>query len=137
MHTRSLPALGGAVFALAFDAFYVWVVQREGEGDLQRTDVRWIAGSIAVAAAVLLVSVAIQSPSVRTGLLAASAVILAAWAVVASLSVGILLLPAAALAFMALFDAVHDLPRGRPRLALPVGTGVALVVVAIGLQLGS
>lgn len=122
--------------ALAFDAFYVWLLEREGEGDLQRAHVRVIAGSIAAAAVFLIASVAIPRASVRAGLLAASAVILAAWAIVASLSVGILLLPAAALALMALFDAVHELPRGLSRLAPALGAGCGLVVVAIGLQLG-
>jgi NADH:ubiquinone oxidoreductase subunit K len=130
--SRSLAALGGAVFALSFDAYWVWVVERESG---PRTAA--IAASIAAAAALLIASVVVSSPSTRAGLLTASAVTLSAWAVIASLSVGVLLLPAAALALIALSDARRHAPRGPAQLALAIGAGCALVGVAITLQLAS
>ena len=83
----------------------------------------------------LLASLAIEPSRVRVGVLAPSAGLLAAWAVVGSLSVGIFLLPAAVLALMALSDAIHDLPSGSARLPLALGAGAALIIVLIALAL--
>ena len=132
MGSRSLVVLGGAVCAVAFVAFLVLAVERESG---PRTDV--IAGSVLGAAALLIVSVVVRSTTIRAGLLAVAAGILCAWAIIGSLSVGVLLLPAAVLALMAVLDARRDVPPGVARLALPIGAACALVVVAVALQLGS
>lgn len=132
VETRSFAALGSAACAVAFDAYYIWAVERESG---PRTDA--IAGSIAGAAVLLIASVVVRSPGVRAGLLAAAAVIVSAWAIIGSLSIGFFLLPAAVLALMAVLDARHDVPRGVARVVLPTGAACALVVVAIALQLGS
>src|SRR5918994_4674789 len=94
MGSRSLVVLGGAVCAVAFVAFLVLAVERESG---PRTDV--IAGSVLGAAALLIVSVVVRSTTIRAGLLAVAAGILCAWAIIGSLSVGVLLLPAAVLAY--------------------------------------
>ena len=94
-----------------------------------------VAGSAAAAAVVLVASLAIEAPRIRIGMLAAAAGLLAAWAVIASLSVGIFLLPAAVLAFMALSDAIHDLRGGSAWLPVALGGGFALAIVVIALAL--
>ena len=131
---RWVVPLEGATLAIAFDALYLWVFEREDrEGTVDPPDV--VAGSAAAAAVVLVASLAIEAPRIRIGMLAAAAGLLAAWAVITSLSVGIFLLPAAVLALMALSDAIHDLRGGSAWLPVVLGGGFALAIVVIALTL--
>lgn len=134
LHGHVLAPLTGALCALLADVFYIWLVANQGEGGLEGTRVRFIAGSIAAAAALLVASSPIRSLVLKAGMRSAAAVVLASWAVVASLSIGFLLLPAALLAFAALRDVTHLLAR-REWLVLPLGASAGLVVVALGLYL--
>src|SRR4051812_47517181 len=101
---RTVGALAAAagLLAAAWNALYISILWHEGEGDLQRTDVRYLAAAVGIVAIVLAVTFLFRSPTVRVTTLAMSAAALTGIAVIASLSIGILLAPAALLAWLAL-----------------------------------
>jgi hypothetical protein len=122
-----VPVAGG-LLAAGWDALYLWVLWQEGEGDLGEAGVRFLAASIAAAAVVLLLSSALPWGIIRAGGLAACAAALFGFAIIASLSLGVFLLPAAVLAFVASREAVAQLPSR-------TATKVSLTGLAIGLSL--
>jgi hypothetical protein len=122
-----VPVAGG-LLAAGWDALYLWVLWQEGEGDLGEAGVRFIAASIAAAAVVLLLSSALPWGIIRAGGLAACAAALLGFAIIASLSLGVFLLPAAVLAFVASRAALAQLPSR-------TATKVSLTGLAIGLSL--
>src|SRR5688572_5206402 len=94
-----VPVAGG-LLAAGWDALYLWVLWQEQEGDsgdLGEPGVWFIAASIAAAAVVLLISSALPWGIIRAGGLAACAGALLGFAIIASLSLGVFLLPAAVL----------------------------------------
>jgi hypothetical protein len=120
--------VAGDLLAAGWDALYLWVLWQEGEGDLGEAGVRFIAASIAAAAVVLLLSSALPWGIIRAGGLAACAAALLGFAIIASLSLGVFLLPAAVLAFVASRAALAQLPSR-------TATKVSLTGLAIGLSL--
>jgi hypothetical protein len=112
---RSVGVLAAAAGLLAavWNAFYLWILWHEGEGDLDRANVRYAAASVGLAALVLVLTFLLRSPSVRVAGLAAGALALSGFAVIASLSIGILLVPAALLAWVAL-DRERSIETGAP-----------------------
>jgi hypothetical protein len=123
----AFPVSAG-LLAAGWDALYLWVLWQEGEGDLGEAGVRFIAASIAAAAVVLLLSSALPWGTIRAGGLTACTALLTGFAIIASLSLGIFLLPAAVLAFVASREALAQL---QSRTA----TKVSLTGLAIGLSL--
>jgi hypothetical protein len=123
-----LVPVAGGLLAAGWDALYLGVLWQEGEGDLGEARVRFLAASIAAAAVVLLLSSALPWGIIRAGGLAACAAALFGFAIIASLSLGIFLLPAAVLAFVASREALAPLPSR-------TATKVSLTGLAIGLSL--
>jgi hypothetical protein len=125
-----VPVAGG-LLAAGWDALYLWVLWQEQEGDsgdLGEPGVWFIAVSIAAAAVVLLLSSALPWRIIRAGGLAACAGALLGFAIIASLSLGVFLLPAAVLAFLASREALAQVPSR-------TATKVSLTGLAIGLSL--
>jgi hypothetical protein len=119
-----VPIVAG-LFAAAADALYlyvIWAVQEGDTGNGSEAGVWFIAGSIGAAAVFLLVSSVVPSRSVRAAGLVASAVGLAGFAVIGAFSIGIFLLPAVFLAFLASSRALAVLPR--PTASIGQWTGV-------------
>jgi hypothetical protein len=123
-----LVPVAGGLLAAGWDALYLGVLWQEGEGDLGEAGTRFLAASIAAAAVVLLLSSALPWGIIRAGGLAACAAALFGFAIIASLSLGIFLLPAAVLAFVASHEALAQLPSR-------TATKVSLTGLAIGLSL--
>src|SRR5215210_7229236 len=91
-------ATSAASLALAWNAFYIWILWREHEGDLAEPVPQIVATSICVSAVLLLGAASLRSTRARVIALAVAAVALTALALLAAPSIGILLMPAAALA---------------------------------------
>jgi hypothetical protein len=123
----SLAAVAG-LLAGAWNAFYLWILWQEGEGDLAEANVRYVAASVAAAAIVLVLAGRLRSPSVRAAALAASAAALSGFALLASLTIGVLLLPAVALAWLAV-GREHEPAQERPHpRAAAAGVAIGLVI---------
>jgi hypothetical protein len=120
--------VGGGLLAAGWDALYLWVLRQQGENDLGEASVRFVAASIAAAALVLLFSSALPWRIIRAGGLTACAVALLSYAILASLSLGLFLMPAAVLAFVASREALAQLPSR-------AATKASLTGLAIGLSL--
>lgn len=123
-----IASVGGGLLAAGWDGLYLWVLWQEGEGDLKEASVRFIAASIAAAALVLLLSSALPWRTVRAGGLAACGAALFGFAVLASWTLGLFLMPAAVLALVASREALVQLPSR-------VATKASLTGLAIGLSL--
>jgi hypothetical protein len=123
-----LVPVAGGLLAAGWDALYLWVLWQEGEGDLGEAGVRFVAASIAAAALVLLFSSALPWGIIRAGGLAASAAALLGFAILASWTIGLFLVPAAVLAYVASRDALAQLPSR-------AATKASLTGLAIGLSL--
>ena len=106
-------AAAAGLLAAGWNALYIWILWHEGEGDLHRTHVRYLAASVALVALVLVLSFLLRSPTLRVASLAASAAALSGFAAIASFSIGILLVPAALLAWIAL-DRERSIEVGAP-----------------------
>ena len=89
------------LLAAAWTALYLWILWREGEGDLAEASVRFLATSVGGAAVLLVLATRVPSGNARATVLAACATALTGYALLAALSIGILLMPAAALAWLA------------------------------------
>jgi hypothetical protein len=122
-------ALSAAGIAVAVDALYLAIIQSEGEGELTSGRVLFVAACVG-GAALALVSALFLAPRVRAILLTAAAAMLGVWAVLGSLSIGLLLVPAALLAALAAGNAMSEARRE----AWLAGVG-AVVLVAAGLLL--
>jgi hypothetical protein len=106
--------LAAGLLAAGWAALYLYVLWREQEGDtgdLDEAGVWFIVASVGAAAAFLLLSSAVPSRAVRAAGLLASGVGLLGYAILASLSIGIFLLPAAILALLASCAALASLPQ--------------------------
>jgi hypothetical protein len=136
---RALPigvdgrAAVAAVLALAVDGVYLAVLSSQGDPKGSREAL--VTGSLAAAAGALLAPPAL-APRLRTGLFAWAATTLGSWALLGMASIGLLLVPSAALAVVALGCALEPSPHGA-RLAAAAGCCGALAVVAAGLSLTS
>jgi hypothetical protein len=124
-------AIVAAALALAVDAVYLVVLASQGNSTGSREAL--VACSLAGAAGALLAS-PVLAPQGRAGLLAWSAATLAAWALLGIASIGLLLVPSAVLAVVALGHALDTPPRGARSAAL-AGTCGALAIVVAGLAL--
>jgi hypothetical protein len=123
--------VGAGLLAAAWDALYIWILWQEGEADLREAGVRFAAASIAAAALALVFSSALPRGVIRAGVLAACAATLIGFAIIASVSIGIFLLPATVLAFVASRDALAQLPpRTRTKASL-AGTAIGLSLPAV------
>ena len=122
-------ALSAAGIALAVDALYLAIIQGEGEGELTSGRVLFVAACVA-GAALALISAQFLAPKARAILLTGAAAMLGVWAVLGSLSIGLLLVPAAIFAGFAAGHVVADAKRE----AWLAGVG-AVVLVAAGLLL--
>jgi hypothetical protein len=124
--------VGGGLLAAGWDALYLWVLwQQEGHGDLEEAGVAFVAASIAAAALVLLFSPALPWRIIRAGCLAACAAALLAFAILASLILGLFLMPAAVLAFVASRDALAQLPSRDATKASLTGLAIGLSLPAV------
>jgi hypothetical protein len=117
MTARSLSAvaapLAAGFFAAGWDALYlyvIWAVQEGDTGNGSEAGVWFIAASVAAAALFLALAPAVPWKTVRAAGLVASAVGLLGFAIIAALSIGVFLLPAVVLAFVASSAAVVSLP---------------------------
>jgi hypothetical protein len=132
---RTVGALAAAagLLAAAWNALYISILWHEGEGDLQRADVRYLAASVGIVAIVLVVTFLFRSPTVRVTTLAMSAAALTGIAVIASLSIGILLAPAALLAWLALGRerAAGSAPQRVATLGFVIGAAIPLVFLLV------
>ena len=122
-------ALSAAGIALAVDALYIAIIQNEGEGELTSGRVLFVSACVA-GAAIALISAQFLGPRARAIVLTGSAAMLAVWAVLGSVSIGLLLVPAAIFAGLA---AGHAIAEAR-REAFLAAAG-AVVLVAVGLLL--
>jgi hypothetical protein len=129
MGTRSWQALVAAAIAIAIDVLYVVIIWHEGEGELTSGRFLFVAGSFAVAAVALVAGTFVE-PGRRALLFAAGAAILVVWTVLAALSIGFLIAPAAVLAVLATLEVL----KGNRRAAL-VGALAAVAVAVAGLYL--
>lgn len=122
------PAPAAGAIALAVDVLYLALLAAQGDptGSREAFVSATLAGCAALAFSALLLP-----PALGAGALALAGVTLAAWGFLAIFSIGLLLVPAAALAFVALGD---ELPAARGAgIAAVAATGVALLVVVVGL----
>ena len=103
-------ALSAAGIALTVDALYLAIIQSEGEGELTSGRVLFVAACVG-GAALALISAQFLAPRGRAVLLTAAAAMLGVWAVLGSFSIGLLLVPAAALAGFAAGHVVADARR--------------------------
>jgi hypothetical protein len=122
-------ALSAAGIALAVDALYLVIIQSEGEGELTSGRVLFVAACIGGAALVLVSSFFLQ-PKARAIALTGATAMLGVWAILGSFSIGLLLVPAAALAAVAAGRAMT----GARRSACITAVAVVLLV-AVGLLL--
>lgn len=129
MGTRSWQALVAAAIAIAIDVLYVVIIWREGEGELTSGRFLFVAASFAVAALALVVGTFVE-PRPRALLFAAGAAILVVWTVLAALSIGFLIAPAAVLAVLATLNVLEG-----NRRAVLVGALAAIAVAVAGLSL--
>lgn len=120
--------LGGAVAAV-----YLGLIDRQDGGVGAR--VWFVAGSLLGAALAVALVPAFRSSRMRAGASAWAAATFSAWAVLASLSIGALLVPAAVVAWAATRAAGCQLPRAEA-IGIAVGTAaVSFAVTACGLVL--
>jgi len=119
------PAAAG--IALAVDALYLAIIRGEGEGELASGRVLFVAGCVAGAALALFWAPFLPAKT-RSILLTGAAAMLGLWALLGSLSIGLLLAPAAVLAAFAAGHAVADARRESWLAALG-----AVLLVAAGL----
>jgi hypothetical protein len=96
-------ALLAAVLAAAVDGIYLAIIASEGEGQLTSLAVLVIAAALGAAA--LALGVAARPAPFRFPLLVGSAAVLAVLTVLGAASIGVLLLPAAVLAWIAVVRA--------------------------------
>jgi hypothetical protein len=128
--TFVFPVSGG-LLAAGWDALYLWVLWQEGEGDLGDAGVRFVAASIAAAALVLLFSSTLPWRIIRAGGLTACGAELFGFAILASLTLGLFLMPAAVLAFVASRDALAQLPSRDATKASLTGLAIGLSLPAV------
>ncbi|MEO8289386.1 MAG: hypothetical protein ABI649_00125 [Gaiellaceae bacterium] len=122
-------ATAAAAAALAVTGVYLLIIWREGEGELASARVVFVAGCLA-AAAVALVLGSRLSPRAQAGLFAAATALLGAWALLGAFSIGLLLVPAAVLAGLAVKDVAGA---GRSEAAAGALAAIALVIVGLAL----
>jgi hypothetical protein len=130
LRSEGAVAAGAGLLAAAWNAFYLWILWQEGEGDLAEYAARYVAVSVGAAAVVLLLTLWLRSRRVRMAALAASAAALTGFALLAALSIGILLAPAALLAWVALRkerDAGSDRHRQAELAGIAVGLAIPVV----------
>jgi hypothetical protein len=123
--------VGGGLLAAGWDALYLWVLWQEGEGDLREAGVRFVAASIAAAALVLLFSSALPWRIIRAGGLTACGAALFGFAILASWTLGLFLVPAAVLAFVASREALAQLPSRDATKASLTGLAIGLSLPAV------
>ena len=92
-------AVAGAVLAAAVAAIYLGIIAAEGEGELGSGRVLLVAGAFAAAA--LALGIAAWPVRFRLPLLVGAALLLMALTVLGAASIGVVLLPAAVLAWVA------------------------------------
>jgi hypothetical protein len=129
LSTVARPIAAG-FFAAGWDALYLYVLWQEQNGDtgnLGEAGVWYIAASVAAAAVFLLLASAVPSKTVRAAGLVASGVGLLGFAILAALSIGVFLLPAVVLAFLASSTAVAPLTHDAASRARWIGVIVGLV----------
>ena len=117
------PAAAAAVLALVVDCVYLAAIVSQGEGGSRAG---LVSASLAGAAAAAFGSQALARRG-RTLALAWAAATLWLWSLLGLASIGLLIVPAAVLATVALTRAVAG------RLELTAGVALALVVAAAGL----
>jgi hypothetical protein len=118
-----VPAYAAAVCAFAVDALYVALIAQQGNGIESR--IVFLAGSLALAGVAAL---AAESMCAFPGGVAAAwaAATLWAWVLLGAASIGILVVPAAIFATIALTR------RRAPPVAIAAGIAVALLTVVAG-----
>ena len=131
----ALPAIVGGTLALGVVAFYVAILAGEGEGDLRRSRPLFLVTLLGLSGLVLLFAWSASSPRVRYGALLTAALVLSGWAILGSLSIGILLVPSAVLAWLAALAERRRLQGSATRwiTAAAVVLGVGAVAFALAL----
>lgn len=138
MTARSFSAVAAPVaagfLAAGWDALYLYILWREQEGDsgnLGEAGVWFIAASVGAAAAFLMLSSAVPSRTIRAAGIIASGVGLLSYAALAALSIGVFLLPAVILAFLASSAALASLPHHAASTARWTGVLLGLAFPAV------
>jgi hypothetical protein len=130
LRSEGAVAAGAGLLAAAWNAFYLWILWQEGESDLAEYAARYVAVSVGAAAVVLVLTLWLRSRRVRVVALAASAAALTGFALLAAMSIGILLAPAALLAWVALRKE-RDSGTERERRAELAGIAVGLAIPVV------
>lgn len=123
----SWQPLTAAANALAVEALYAAILSSEGEGELTQGRTMLVSACL-IGAAVGLCGGLVAGPKARAALYSAAAAFLAAWAVLGSFSIGLLLVPAAVLAWISASEALRVAGREGA-----FGAAGAIAVVAVGL----
>jgi hypothetical protein len=120
---RVHPGYAAAVFAFAVDALYVALIAQQGNGGSR---VGFVSGTLAAAGAV---AAAAEGMPTFAGALSAAwaATTLWAWVLLGAFSIGILVVPAAIFATVALTR------RQAPNVAIAAGMALAALTAAAGL----
>ena len=122
------PAPAAGAIALAVDVLYLALLA--GQGDPAGSREAFVSATLAACAA-LAFSARLLTPAAKAGALSLAGVTLAVWAFLAIFSIGLLLVPAAVLALVALADSLRS---GRlAASAAAAGAVVALLVVVAGI----
>ena len=130
----SIAALIAAAWSLGVDVVYLLIIHGEGEGELTRSRVIFVAASIGAAAALAFAGALTSKPLLRFALLAFAALLLLAYTLLGAMSIGVLLLVPTVLA---LRSAAHAAKELRLTAALGValgGVGSVLALVSVGLS---
>jgi hypothetical protein len=128
----AVAAIAAAVLAAAVTALYAYVIG--GQGDADRLRPRLIAGSLLLAALVLLTSTLITTAWARVLLQSLGAFTLLIWMVVGAFSIGVLLVPAALLALIAASRTASLLPTIRAWAIVTIAAAASLVAVILVLD---
>jgi drug/metabolite transporter (DMT)-like permease len=129
--TARVLAIVAAVITAAVTAFYWYVITGQGDQDEQRP--RFVAASLMLASLALLASTVTPTRSLRLLLLSLGSSTLLIWTVVGAMSIGVLLLPAAAMSLIAASKASSLLPSVPAWTVVTATAAVSLLLVLIGL----
>lgn len=124
-----VAGLLGAVVA----AVYVWLIVRQGDGVDAR--VWFVAASLLGAALVAALVPALRPSRLRAGASAWAAATFSVWALLGSLSIGALLVPAAVVAWAAAGAACSQVPRAEAIMLVLGAAALSVAVTACGLAL--
>ena len=124
----AFEGLLAAAGAGAVGGVYLWMIDSEGEGELGRSRVIFIAACIGAAAVLSLVGAFLPNPSARLVLRGTAACMLVVLTLLGAMSIGILLLIPTLLALRSTVHATLDVPSS---VAWPIVAATAVLDVAV------